>query len=335
MSGDEMRQRALRMPPRRKNPDGSERRVGVELEFASISARACAEIVRQCYGGSIEEEDPHRLFVRETTLGSFTCELDTQYAHRPYGEDKEAAGDADAFSAFRAEMRRIYGDISSLIVPCEIVGPPIALSRLAELDVLVERLVTAGASGTKSSPFYAFGTQLNPEIATEDSAWITAVLKAYLLVSDWLRAVIRIDGTRQFAAFAEPFPPLYISQVVSPDYWPSTERLIDDYLAQNATRNRELDMLPLFMELDSDRVRRVVRDLRVVARPTFHYRLPDAKLGDPDWDVMLEWNRWCVVEELAEKRDVLDRMGAAYIANDQRLLPRDWSVMASEWLVLS
>jgi hypothetical protein len=79
----------------------------------------------------------------------------------------------------------------------------------------------------------------------------------------------------------------------------------------------------------------VVRDLRVAAQPTFHYRLPDANLGDPEWDLMLEWNRWCVVEELAEKRDVLDRMGQAYIANNERLLPREWSVLASEWLVLS
>jgi len=200
---------------------------------------------------------------------------------------------------------------------------------------LVDRLVTAGASGTKSSPFYAFGTQLNPEIAGEDSEWITAVFKAYLLMSDWLREVIGIDGTRQFAAFAEPFPPSYIARVVHPDYWPTREQLIDDYLAENATRNRELDMLPLFMELDSERVRRVVRDLRVAARPTFHYRLPDANLGDPDWDLMLEWNRWCVVEELAEKRDVLDRMGVAYIANSERLLPREWPVLASEFLILS
>ena len=327
--------RTMRMPPRRKNPSGAERRVGVELEFASISARACAEIVRQCFGGDIEEEDPHRLFVRETSLGDFTCELDTQYAHRPYGEQNQDASAADAFSYFRAEMRRIYGDISSLIVPCEIVGPPVSLSRLPELEKLVDALVTAGASGTKSSPFYAFGTQLNPEIATQDSEWITAVLKAYLLVSDWLRAVIEVDGTRQFAAFAEPFPPLYIARVVSPDYWPTREGLIDDYLKDNATRNRELDMLPLFMELDSARVRRVVSDLRVAARPTFHYRLPDANLGDPDWYLMLEWNRWCVVEQLAEKRDVLDRMGEAYIANSERLMPREWSVLASEWLVLS
>ena len=328
------RHRKMRRPPRQTNHKGGERRVGVELEFASISARACAEIVRQCYGGRIEEEDPHRLFVRETPFGDFTCELDTQYAHRPYGEAAKGP-EEDAFSGFRAEMRRIYGDISSLIVPCEIVAPPIELSRLEELETLVDALVHAGASGTKSSPFYAFGTQLNPEIATEQADWITAVIKAYLLVSDWLRAVIEIDGTRQFAAFAEPFPPAYVNRVVAPHYWPGMERLIDDYLVDNPTRNRELDLLPLFMELDRDRVRRVVRDLRVAARPTFHYRLPDANLGDPDWDLMLEWNRWCVVEELAEKRDVLDRMGQAYIANNERLLPREWSVLASEWLVLS
>jgi hypothetical protein len=326
--------RKMRMPPRRMNRDGGERRVGVELEFASVSARACAEIVKQCYGGTIEEEDPHRLHVRATLFGDFTCELDTQYAHRPYGKSAADAL-ADPFGPVRAEMRRIYGEISSLIVPCEIVAPPIVLSDLHELEVLVEALVSAGASGTRSSPFYAFGTQLNPEIATEDVTWLTAVFKAYLLVSDWLRAVIQIDGTRQFAAFAEPFEPHYVARVVSPGYRPALGQLIDDYLSENPTRNRELDLLPLFMDLAPERVRRAIADPRVGARPTFHYRLPDAKIGDPDWDLMLEWNRWCVVEDLAEKPDVIERMGLAYIANRNRLLPRDWSVIASEWLVLS
>ena len=98
------RHRKMRMPPRQTNHKGGERRVGVELEFASISARACAEIVRQCYGGRIEEEDPHRLFVRDTPFGDFTCELDTQYAHRPYGEADKGA-EEDAFSSFRADLR--------------------------------------------------------------------------------------------------------------------------------------------------------------------------------------------------------------------------------------
>ena len=185
------------------------------------------------------------------------------------------------------------------------------------------------------NPLYAFGAQLNPEIATVDPEWLTAMLKAYLLLSQWLRAIMEIDPTRRIVAFADPFPADYVARVVAPQYWPDLEQLMDDYLSANPTRNRELDMLPLFAWLDHARVRRFVADFRVKPRPAFHYRLPDANLGEARWSLMLEWNRWCVVEHLAQERATLDRMGAEYLRNASRLMPANWAVKASEWLVMS
>jgi hypothetical protein len=328
-----------RMPPILTNPEGKERRVGVELEFAAISACNGARLVQSVFGGSITEEDPHRFHIKDTELGSFTCELDTQYAHRAYGDSADMPRSDDSLSKllddFRDEMRRIYGEISSIVVPCEIVCPPIALTRLTRLEELVKVLTEAGAEGTRISPFYAFGAQLNPEIASEDVGWLTSVLKAYLLASEWLRSIMQIDTTRRLVAFADPFPTSYVMKVVDPGYWPNRERLINDYLRDNPTRNRELDMLPLFAWLDPVQVRRAVPDPRVKPRPAFHYRLPDANIGEPDWGVMLEWNRWCVVEVLAERRETLNAMGSAYQTNLSRLFREDWAIRASEWLVLS
>jgi hypothetical protein len=331
----------LRMPPRNSNWDGADRRVGVELEFGAVSARAGASLVRSIFGGTILEEDPHRFHVFNTTFGTFTCELDTQYAHRSVGEDEDREGVrqgdplSELIASFSYEMRRLYGEISSLVVPCEIVCPPIPLSELAKLNAMVDALLAVGAEGTRSSPLYAFGAQLNPDIASRDASWLAAVLKAYLLVSDWLRAVMQIHTTRRLVAFADPFPIAYVEQVVDPDYWPELARLMDDYIVANPTRNRELDMLPLFAWLDGPLVRRSVPDHRIKSRPTFHYRLPDANLGVPGWSLTLEWNRWCVVERLAEDRETLDAMGAAYRTNRKRVLPEDWAVKASEWLILS
>lgn len=330
----------LRLPPRTSNWQGADRRVGVELELGAISARTGASLVQALFGGTIEEEDPHRFHVCDTELGKFVCELDTQYAHRAVGEDAyvQPAGQEDAvggmIASFRYEMRRLYGEISSLIVPCEIVCPPIPLAAMARLDAMVGALQAAGAEGTRSSPFYAFGAQLNPDIATTDAGWLTAMLKAYLLVSAWLRAVIQVHTTRRLVAFADPFPREYVAEVVDAGYWPSLEDLMRDYLAANPTRNRELDLLPLFAWLDAALVRAAVPDHRVKARPTFHYRLPDANLGVPGWSLTLEWNRWCVVERLAENRAVLDGMGAAYRTNLKRAFPEDWAMRASEWLLL-
>jgi hypothetical protein len=331
----------LRLPPRTSNWEGRDRRVGVELEFGAISARTGASLVQSLFGGTIEEEDPHRFHVANSSLGKFTCELDTQYAHRSVGErmEPEIVDEEDPLvglaASFRYEMRRLYGDLSSYIVPCEIVCPPIALAEMPRLDAMVDALLAAGAEGTRSSPFYAFGAQLNPDIATKDAAWLTAMLKAYLLVSPWLRAVIQVHMTRRLVAFADPFPNEYVAAVVDARYWPSLDSLMRDYLAANPSRNRELDLLPLFAWLDAPLVRGGVPDHRIKARPAFHYRLPDSNLGVAGWSLTLEWNRWCVVERLAESHETLDAMGAAYRANLSRASPDDWAVRAAEWLVLS
>lgn len=331
---------SLRLPPRQTNYEGARRRVGVELEFAAVSARAGAERVQALFGGTIEEEDPHRYHVKQTELGDFCCELDTRYAHRPAdGAETDLGpgveeGLAPALNKFDARIRALVGDISAVVVPCEIVCPPVPIDKLRCLESLVENLTDAGAEGTRANPLYAFGAQLNPDIADRQGEWILSVFKAYLLLSDWLRAVMSIDPTRRLFAFADRFAAGYVAMVVDPAYWPSLERMIDDYLEANPTRNRELDMLPLFAWLDEPRVRSVVPDPRVKARPTFHYRLPDANFGEPDWGITAEWNRWCLVECLADEREKLDAMGKAYRANRDKWIPESWAIQASEWLLL-
>src|SRR3546814_9457337 len=43
-------------------------------------------------------------------------------------------------------------------------------------------------------------------------------------------------------------------------------------------------------------------DELIKARPTFHYRLPNARLADPQWSIVREWNLWVRVERLAHDR---------------------------------
>ena len=322
-------------PPRPDNDRGEERRVGVELEFAAISARDGARLVRDLFGGDIYEEDPHRFHVREAALGDFTVELDTRHAHRSKPTEKETRRGIDRFlEEMGGELRSLSGDVSSLLVPCEIVCPPVPLSDLPRIDELVDALRGAGAAGTDDSPLHAFGAQLNPEIATADPAWLTAMLRAYVLLSDWLREVTELDATRRIAAFADPFPPEYVERIVEPGYAPPLAQLIDDYLEDNPTRNRELDMLPLFCWLDEERVRSALPDEKIHPRPTFHYRLPNADLGRAGWNVSVEWNRWRMVEKMAERPERLEEMGRAWSENAQKIFPSPWSILSTEWMLL-
>jgi hypothetical protein len=325
-----------KQPPRPLNFEGRERRVGIEIEFAALSAFDVAHQIRLAFGGQITRIDPHCFLIRETEFGDFKAELDTRYAHRQ--DDEPRLGNdpiSTSFDAIIDVLRQFYGDISSVIVPCEIVTPPLRIDEIAKLDAFINDLTAAGAQGTASNPFYAFGTHLNPDIATEDPAWILAVMKAEILLSDWLRSVMAIDLTRRITSFADPFPRHYIHEVLQPGYWPNRPKLVADYLRANPTRDRELDMLPLFAWQNESVIRRILPSVKVKKRPTFHYRLPNANLGVEGWSIGLEWNRWCLIERLAENTELLGAMGEAYLENDRRLLPERWAMRASEWLLLS
>jgi hypothetical protein len=324
----------LTIPPKKSNHKGGLRRVGVEIEFAALSVESAAKAVQRLFGGELSKTDAHRYHIEGTELGDFISELDLQYAHS--SDDVPSMLDQDdlarLFGDFRERFRELLGDVSSLVVPCEIVCPPVTVVDLRQIDRLVNALKEEGAKGTDENLLYAFGVQLNPEIAEKSADYITSVLKAYLLSSDWLRKQIEVDVTRRVLPFADRFPIDYILHVTNPDYWPEFSELIDDYLAYNPTRNRELDMLPLFAWVDEARVLTAVQDDRIKKRPTFHYRLPDSQFGDPDWNIIQEWNRWCAVEYLADDRNRLARMAHAFEENHRGLLSEDWGVRAGEWI---
>lgn len=315
-------------PPRRTTLEGRVRRVGVEIEFGGLDARAAADVVQGLYGGTIEAVDRHKALVCESAFGTFAVELDSSYAH-----PKMAGPEPTFHERLQNKLAPAVGDVVSLWLPYEIVAPPVPFDRLGELDDLVAELRRRGASGTQESPLYAFGLQLNPEVAAGDAAYILDHLRAYLVLSPWLRAEIGVDPSRRLLPFAGQFPYLYVRRVLDPAYAPELDTLIDDYLAANPTRNRELDLLPLFAHLDPVRVRRAVSDPLIKARPTFHYRLPNSRVGDPAWGgVVEEWNRWVKVERLAADRPRLADAARQFRAQIETSPWSDLVERARQWV---
>lgn len=318
-------------PPERYqlNFEGQPRHVGVEIEFAAISAEDAAHVVQDLFGGEIKTLDAHRYEITGSDLGSFRCELDFQYAH-------VTPSDQDGISRFSLEFRKAFreliGDVSALVAPCEVVCPPVEVRDLPRLEALRESLHYIGAAGTGEGLLYAFGVHLNPDIASDEAEYLLRMLKAYILLSELLRDEIQVDPTRWLLKFADPFPPEYQELVLSEEYWPPVETLIDDYLAYNTTRNRELDMLPLFSWIDADRVQAALADPRIKSRPTFHYRLPNACLDDTEWSLATEWNRWCRVEQLAANRELLPRLASAWFDNKGKLMAPRWADRVKELL---
>lgn len=330
----------VRPPPSPKSAEGKTRRVGVEIEFAGITPANAAQLVCELFGGQVVVVSPHRLKVEGTCWGEFGIELDAKVAH-PDAKVIERAPLSDAeWDRQRHQMRvelhtktrELIGDVVAGLVPTEIVCPPVPWYQLGELDALFEALRTHGAKGTDASLLYGFGLHLNPEVPDLGVDSILAHLRAYLLLAEWLRDQIDIDITREVLPHANPFPKAYAILVLDPDYAPDLDTLIGDYIQHNPTRNRELDLFPLFAELRPDYPDPMFTDVLVKPRPTYHYRLPNAQLSAPQWGSAVEWNLWVEVEILAADRDGLEARSREYLEHHTLSPMTRWLDKLRSWM---
>lgn len=299
------------MPPAKSTAEGKPRRIGVELEMIDLKVDEVSRIVAELLNGEIVEDTRYEHLIKGDDAGDWGVELDYEYL-KELGREKP---DDDQLLAMLGEFAEgILRAGAETIVPVEVVSPPLPMARLADIQTLIGRLREAGAKGSGAGISYAFGMQFNPELPALDAETVARYLKAFFCLYDWLLERSAVDLTRRLTGFSAAFPGSYVRKVVDPAYWPNLEDLIDDYLDDNPTRNRALDMLPLFLHLDEDRLRAVVDDPRVKPRPTLHYRLPNCEIDDPDWGIHLAWQDWLEVERLACDDAMLDDVCTAYSA---------------------
>ena len=312
------------VPPLSLNDEGEARRVGVEIEFGGMYLRDAANLVINTLDGTAEILRHNAWQVVDTKIGDLTVEIDADILQGK--EPAESTPDPkDSVAKLLADAEenayRVAGEVSSSIVPVEIVTPPLCFKDLDQLESVIDALRAAGAEGTAASFLNGFGLHLNPEAASLNADYITRCLRAFFLLEDILWDDADVDITRTLMPFISKFPEAYKQKVIDTKYQPAIDRLIDDYLSANPTRNRDLDMLPLFAHIDHQRVMRQIKDQLVKERPTFHYRLPDCRLEDPKWTINEEWRRWICVEVLADDEALLQELSEAYLdhANQGRL----------------
>lgn len=320
-------------PPRLENAEGKPRRVGVELEISGLELDVLAGQVADFLGLQVEAAGRYERVLSGDPDGDWVIELDFNLLKK-LGREPRDDGTMTTDVASAAEYLLAWA--AEALVPLEIVSPPLPLQRLSQFEGLIERLRQAGAKGTSDSLTNAFGLQFNPELPSFEPRFITASLRAFVCLYDWLFARADIDMSRRVTSYVDPFPGDYVRKIIAPDYRPQLPRLIDDYLADNPTRNRALDMLPLFAYLDEDRVRAQTDDELIKARPTFHYRLPDCDIHTPGWGLHVAWNDWVEVERLAADETRLKACCTAYQTHLDSTVERlfgDWAKSVErEWL---
>ncbi|MGF7184142.1 hypothetical protein GGQ84_000222 [Desulfitispora alkaliphila] len=290
-----------------KKNDGLMRKVGFEIEFSGLEIEVIVDIVKETYGGKAEKVNDYKYIVTGTELGDFRVELDVsllkemvlkEYLYKIGLSNQEEIG----------AIEKAVAAMVKQIAPFEVCSPPIPIDAIAKIDLLRENLRKQYALGTGASPMYAFGLHINAEIPSVCGKLALNYMRAFFILYDWLKEKLKLDLTRQLTPYINPFPREYQRLVLDRNYCPGEKQLIEDYIKFNPTRNRPLDMLPLFCFMNEELLRERIVDELTTPRPTFHYRMPNSKLDDPNWRIMDEWGCWMEVEKLAHSEDQLNRL---------------------------
>jgi hypothetical protein len=316
----------FKTPPVTVKDDGSPRMVGFELEFSGLTLDQTVDSIQSSLGGELQAENAAEQVLYVKSLGKFNIELDWDYLKRKAAATKK-----------NEESREWIDQLSkaaALLVPVEVVCPPIPITDLKILNPMVAALRRAGAEGTEESLLAAYGVHINAEIPSLDAGMLFSYLRAFVILQWWLIKAHEVNITRKISPYIDLYPKAYLKQVLSKSK-PTMDELFSDYLEHNASRNRALDLLPILSKIDKKRVRRVVNDPKIKARPAFHYRLPNCNIENKDWSLALSWNNWWVVEELSHRPDELDELSAAFLEADQPIIGVNrskWIEFIDQWL---
>jgi len=314
------------LPPLVEKGDGTPRMVGFELEFSGISLDETAEVVRSTLRGQLASETSAERVIHTNSLGEFIIELDWDYLKsKASGTHRGEEG---------SKWLEPLSQAAAVLVPVEIVCPPIPLTNLSALTPMVRGLREAGAMGTEESLIAAYGVHINTEIPRLDAEMLLSYLRAFAILQWWLVDAHEVNPTRKVSPYIDLYPQAYLRQVLSRSE-ATMDDVFSDYLEHNASRNRALDLLPMLAEINSDRVSGAVEDPKIKARPTFHYRLPNCHIERLDWSLAGAWNTWCVVERLVDREDDLDALAGEFLATDRPILGvgrGDWVRFIDRWL---
>ena len=282
------------------------KRVGVEIEFANLTVRQAADAIVGApgVGGKVVMKNPHVAIIEGGALDGAHVELDSRFANpAPEGERDFMDEMLDAF-----DMRGRAADAASLIAPVELSTQPIAEKDLHIVDAAIKALREAGATGTKDSPFAAYGLHLNCELDPPDPDRAVRIAAAYAFAEDWVRWRVAPDLSRRATPFVDPYPPVLtygLSRRLRRGEL-NYATFLELYALWCPTRNHGLDMWPLLGWLDQKAASRVCLTKIKRARPAFHYRLPDCDLADPGWGPAADLAIWRKIERIGDDPDLLE-----------------------------
>lgn len=320
-----------KMPDILKTKDGSERKVGIEVELSGLGYEELVVLCTRLLDGQSQQVNRYVSEVK-TDLGAFLIELDSDPIKDLDLQDNRLP---ESVRELGGHAMSVIDAAAEKIVPLEIITPPLPFSEVERIEMLCDRLREAGALGSREAIYYAFGLQLNPELPDLEASTLLRYLRGFAALYDWLKARHQLDISRKLTTYIEPWSSAYIDLLIDDDYAPDMKQLMEDYLHHNPTRNKALDLLPLFAHIDRELLARYVDDPRIKSRPTLHYRLPDCDIDNPLWHFSTVWNDWVVLEQLVTNAEDLAHMVRAFRDSRKirlRNLTRSWPETTEQML---
>ncbi|MGK5092366.1 amidoligase family protein [Deltaproteobacteria bacterium TL4] len=235
--------------------------------------------------------------------------------------------------SIKSTVEEFLARVASTVVPYEITTPPFPIDKLAEMEKLRKVMQENSALGTTASIIYAFGLHINPEVPSMKAESLLRHIRAFILLYEWIFEESEVAISRRLSPYIDEFPKAYCRWVLEPSYNPTMDELIDDYLKHNPTRNRPLDMLPVFTLINKKKIRRQLKDEKINPRPTFHFRLPNCLVDIASWTIAQEWNHWVQVERLAADPRAIQILSKKYLKlNKKHFNRRKWAKKMKKWI---
>jgi len=300
-------------------------RVGIEIEFSRLTAHEAAEVIAAApkVGGKVVIRGPHAAHLEGGALDGARVELDTRFANPP------EEGDGDFFKEMleAMDMRDMAADAVSYIAPVELSTPPMPVDKLDVVDAAIAALRDAGGVGTKESPFAAYGLHLNVELVPPDPQRAVRVAAAYAFAEEWVRWKVAPDLMRRATPYVDPYPAIFtfaLSRAFDGKE-PDLKAFIALYGRWCPSRNHGLDMWPLLGWLDEKTAKRATIHRIRGPRPTFHYRLPNSDIEDPEWTPRNDLALWRKIEQIGDDPKLLEAARTAWVErNFWRITGREY-----------
>ena len=296
--------------PFEQTAGGDERLCGIEIEFAGPTELETGTLIAKSFGGTVDDGGDHSVTVRDTRFGDIEVELDITLRKR-----KDLPFLQESLDAMRG------------LIPVEVVTPPLSRAQLEEFNTICAGLRRIGAMGSRSGVLLGFGVHVNPEVVAPDHRFTLDTITAYAMLEPWLRDHEQVDTTRRMMPFIGAWPKGLISDLANTSY-DSLADLMRMARQHITSRNLSLDLLPLFKHAEPDLFDKLFDiDDKTAARPTFHFRLPDSRIDEPDWSLRQPWQLWRQVEVVAANDTLLAALRDAWKTHDAA-----WFERRSVWV---